>query len=63
MMERPKKGCRVINEKSNLFQTILYSYNIPEMVWYDPQTLKMVYFQEFSQLKSDSKGSLHKKMA
>lgn len=63
MMEGPKKGCRVINEKSNVFQTILHNYNMPEMVGYDPQTPKMVYFQEFSQLKSDSKGSLYKKMA
>ena len=36
---------------------------MPEMAGYNPQTLKMVYFQEFSQLKSDSKGSLYKKMA
>lgn len=60
---KKRKRCSDVNKKSNLFQPILHSYNMPEMVGYDPQTLKKVYFQEFSQLDSDSQGSLYKKMA
>lgn len=58
---RPKK-CSAVNEKISLFQIILYRNNMPEMVEYDPQTLKRVYFQEFSQRQSDSKGNLSKRM-